>query len=63
MLLRLEVALHRKYLSYVQVILAEEVVIEVHELCLSHGGEELTLLYRVEHVVNLQFLPAACHGA
>ena len=44
------------------VVLAEEVVIEVDELHLPHCREELTLLHGVEHVVNLQFLPSASHS-
>ena len=45
------------------VVLAKEVVIEVDELHLPHCREELTLFDGVEHVVNLQFLPAASDGA
>ena len=58
-----EVILGGQHLADVYVVLAEEVVIEIDELDLPHGREELTLFYGVEHVVDLQFLPATSHGS
>ena len=42
--------------------LAEQVVVESHELHLPDGAEQLTLLYRVERVVNCQFPSSTGNG-
>ena len=44
------------------IVLAEEVVVEVDELHLTHSGEELALFNRVEHVIDLQLIPAASNS-
>ena len=42
--------------------LAEEFVIEANEFYLTDGREELTLLYRIERMVDLQLASSASHG-
>ena len=59
----LEVCLHGEHLTDVETVLAEEVVVEVDELHLTHSREQLTLSYGVEVLLNPEFLTTACHGS
>ena len=43
------------------VIFTEEVIIEIHQLNLSHCREELTLLNRIKVMVNLKFTTATSY--
>src|SRR5574344_1620722 len=55
LLTRIEVLLHRQNLSDMQMVLAEEVIIQTDELHLTKSREQLPLLHGVEIVIHLQF--------
>ena len=42
--------------------LTEEFVVEANEFYLTDGREELTLLYRIERMVDLQLASSASHS-
>ena len=63
LLSRIEVFLHRQYLTDMQMMLAEKVIIQPYELHLTESREQLPLFNGVEIVIYLQFASATGNGS
>ena len=57
-----EVLFHRQHLTNVDAIFAEERIVEVHELHLSHSRVELTLFDAVQRMHGVHLAPSASHS-